>query len=546
MSEHDLSDQERLENDAVAAYLDAGEAADPMHYPELADFIADVDVVRRWTAPLREAAHLARTASADPAETIDSDRVKALKLAQVASFGDYEVVAALPPGGMGVVYKARHLKLQRLVALKMILAGDRASPKQIADFLREARAVARMHHPNIVQIHDIGEREGRPYFSMEYVEGGSLAQRLEGAPPSDMEAAQLVALLARAVHYAHGRGIVHRDLKPANILLTSDGVLKIADFGLAKFLDDDLGNTVDGAILGTAPYMAPEQAAGRTREIGRPADIYALGAILYELLTGRPPFRGETLHETLHQVMENAPVKPHLRNPRVDRSLEAICLMCLEKAPKDRYASAEALAEDLARFLDGERPLAHKGVVGVWIRTVVKETRYTEVMRLWSGVWMGLAVNGFILAVAQCLLLWNQVQDFAPYHCLWIVKMFGDLGWAWFVRVRGGPPPLPVERQLVQIWMFFWVNHFLVAWLYQRSGGTVSGFLPITGMEMAVTLGSMAAILGGSFYVSAALCVVMALLDALGPGAGTLFAAVVNVPYFFSLGWKHSRRMPGR
>ena len=188
----------------------------------------------------------------------------------------FRVEAELGRGGMGVVYKARHVKFQRLVALKMILAGEHAGADRMARFLTEARAVARLQNPHIVQIHEIGEHNGLPYFCLEYVDGGSLAARLKGLPPSDMEAARLVELLARAVHYAHGRGVVHRDLKPANILLTGDGIPKIADFGLAKFVSEDSGATRTGAILGTPSYMAPEQAAGKARDIGPAVDIYAL------------------------------------------------------------------------------------------------------------------------------------------------------------------------------------------------------------------------------------------------------------------------------
>ena len=231
----------------------------------------------------------------------------------------FHVEAELGRGGMGVVYKAQHLKFQRLVALKMILAGDHASAQQTERFLTEARAVARLQNPHIVQIYEIGEYNGLPYFSLEYLDGGSLAAKLKGLPPSDMEAARLVELLALAVHYAHGRGIVHRDLKPANILLTGEGIPKIADFGLAKFLSEDSGTTRTGVILGTPSYMAPEQAIGKAKDIGPAVDIYALGAILYELLTGRPPFRGESIQETLRSVEEQAPEPPRVHNPRVDR-----------------------------------------------------------------------------------------------------------------------------------------------------------------------------------------------------------------------------------
>jgi eukaryotic-like serine/threonine-protein kinase len=265
----------------------------------------------------------------------------------------YEMVRLLSQGGMGVVYQARQRGLNRTVALKMLPAGGHAGPEASARLRTEAAAVARLRHPNIVQVYEIGEVGGCPYFSMEFVEGGSLASTLAGTPRPAREAAHLVETLARAVHAAHGQGVVHRDLKPANILLTADAAPKITDFGLAKLLDSDPGNTRSGAIVGTPSYMAPEQARGG-EAVGPAADVYALGAILYELLTGRPPFKGETALETALQVMHEDPVPPARLQPKLPRDLETVCLACLEKQPHRRYASAEAVAEDLRRFLAGE------------------------------------------------------------------------------------------------------------------------------------------------------------------------------------------------
>jgi WD40 repeat protein/predicted Ser/Thr protein kinase len=277
----------------------------------------------------------------------------------------YEVLRELGKGGMGVVYLARQVALKRLVALKVIRGDARAGPESRERFRAEAEAVARLKHPNIVQIYEVGERGGRPFFSLEHVEGGSLARRLAGTPLPAFQAARLVELLARAVHAAHQRGIVHRDLKPANVLLApsdrftalllggpGDGLFepKVADFGLAKQLDEAEGHTEAGAILGTPSYMAPEQADGLAREVGPGADVYALGAILYECLTGRPPFKGATALETLEQVRRHEPVPPRRLQPRVPIDLETVCLKCLEKLPARRYVSALDLAEDLRRF----------------------------------------------------------------------------------------------------------------------------------------------------------------------------------------------------
>jgi serine/threonine-protein kinase len=302
----------------------------------------------------------------------------------------YEVEAVLGHGGMGVVYKARQRALDRWVAVKMLLAGPLAGPENLARFRRETSALGCLRHPNIVQVYDAGEAEGRPYFTMELIEGGSLAQKLAGTPQPTREAAALLATLAEALQVAHQSGIVHRDLKPANIMLTQEGVPKITDFGLARRVEGGVGLTQSGSPVGTPSYMAPEQARGQTRTIGPAVDVYALGAILYELLTGRPPFRGETPTETLLQVIHQEPVPPARLNGKVSRDLETICLKCLEKEPQRRYASAAALADDLTRFGDG-RPIQARPI------------RWAE--RSWRWCRRNPTAAGLLLAVAAFFLV---------------------------------------------------------------------------------------------------------------------------------------------
>jgi serine/threonine protein kinase/WD40 repeat protein len=310
----------------------------------------------------------------------------------------YELLGELGKGGMGIVYQARQAGLNRLVALKMIRTGVGAGADELERFRAEAQAVARLQHPNIVQIFEIGEwtpdnsQEAMPYFSLELVSGGSLAQKLAGQPQLPRQGAEMVETLARAMHHAHAHGIIHRDLKPANVLLsgtTEEGqqtgkegsplvpfpssvVPKITDFGLAKELDADVARTQAGAILGTPSYMSPEQAEGSIDRVGPLTDVYALGAILYEMLTGRPPFRGTTLHETLEHVRTREPVSPVQLQPGVPRDLETICLKCLQKEPRQRYVSAEALADDIRSFLDGKpiraRPVSRAERVVRWCR----------------------------------------------------------------------------------------------------------------------------------------------------------------------------------
>jgi serine/threonine protein kinase len=284
----------------------------------------------------------------------------------------YEVEGVLGQGGMGIVYKARHVPLNRAVALKMLLGGAYAGPEERERFAREAEAIAGLRHANIVQIYDVGDHEGRPFFTMEYVDNGSLADVLRGRPQTARQAACLLSTLTEAVQAAHQRGIVHRDLKPANILLNADGTPKIADFGLARHFEGGPGLTLSGARLGTPSYMAPEQALGKPRAVGPATDIYSLGAILYELLTGGPPFRGETAAETERQVITEEPVPPILLNSKVPRDLQTICLKCLQKDPAKRYATAAALADDLHRFQRGEpiraRPASLLERFSKWVR----------------------------------------------------------------------------------------------------------------------------------------------------------------------------------
>lgn len=270
------------------------------------------------------------------------------------SLPGYEILGELGRGGMGVVYLARQLGLNRLVAIKMVLAGGFAGPAQRRRFKLEAQAVARLHHPNIVQIYDVGEQDEQPYFTLEYVENGSLSDCIAKGVFAPREAAKLIEMIAQAMHCAHERGIIHRDLKPGNILLTREGTPKITDFGLAKLVDDDTAHTRTGSVVGTPSYMAPEQALGQNKAIGPAADIYALGSILYETLTGRPPFRGDTPMDLLLRLANEDPEPMSRLRPGVPRDLETICLKCLQKEPRKRYPTALALAEDLQHFLAHE------------------------------------------------------------------------------------------------------------------------------------------------------------------------------------------------
>ena len=334
-----------------------------------------------------------------------------------AQIAGYEILGVLGVGGMGVVYKARQPRLDRFVALKMIRGGVNARPEDLVRFEIEAKAVAAIEHSNFIRIFEIGEHEGLPYFSLEYLPGGTLAQKIGGKPQPFDEAAQMVETLARAMHVAHEHKVIHRDLKPTNILFAADGTLKIADFGLVKRLEDDSGHTSSGSILGTPSYMAPEQARGESGRVGPAADQYALGAILYELLTGRPPFQGTSVLDTLDMVRSREPVPPSQLQPKTPRDLETICLKCLEKDIARRYPDALALAEDLRKFRSGEtitaRPVSDVERVGRWcMRNKVLTGLISAIALLIMTVMVGLATSVVIFGQKnQALTQANSVAD---------------------------------------------------------------------------------------------------------------------------------------
>ena len=319
----------------------------------------------------------------------------------------YEILGELGRGGMGVVYKARQVGLNRLVALKMVLSGAHAGEQQLARFHTEAEAVAKLDHPNIVQIHDVGELDGLPYFSLEFVPGGSLAESIAGKPRPPREAAAVVQKLAAAMAFAHQHGIIHRDLKSANVLLTLDGTPKITDFGLAKRLESDSGLTKSGTLMGTPSYMSPEQACGSSDAIGPLSDQYSLGAILYELLTGRPPFLAPSVLETIYQVRHQEPVPPRRLQPHVPKDLETICLKCLQKEATKRYEDCTELAEDLRRFLAGEsiraRPIGKIERAWRWCRRNPRTASLSAVT--------GLLACAVALSVTMVVLRLNRERD---------------------------------------------------------------------------------------------------------------------------------------
>jgi serine/threonine protein kinase/thiol-disulfide isomerase/thioredoxin len=368
--------------DEYRAAAEAGEAPDPRAFlaqhmdlaPQLAPVLLGDDKAASWLETMAPPAQPQAGSSVPDANlaTLDpADGAPGMTVPFRREFGDYELLEEIARGGMGVVFKARQKSLQRVVALKMILAGQLATPQQVRRFHMEAEEAGHLDHPNIVPIYQVGEIEGQHYFTMKLIEGGSLATHLARLQQDQQAAVRLVVAVARAVHHAHQRGILHRDLKPGNILLDAGGQPHVTDFGLAKHLASDGQETQSGAVVGTPAYMAPEQAAGR-KDLSTAADVYGLGAVLYELLTGRPPFRAATPFDTIVQVMERDPIRPSAICPRVPRDLETICLSCLAKDPGRRYASSAALADDLERFLKNEpvhaRPVGKMERLAKWAR----------------------------------------------------------------------------------------------------------------------------------------------------------------------------------
>jgi serine/threonine-protein kinase len=458
---------------------------------------------------------------------------------------------------MGVVYKARQVSLNRPVALKMVLAGAHAGGDELARFRAEAEAVARLRHPGIVQIYEVGEADGSPYFALELVEGGSLAARLDGTPLPPAQAAHLVEQLARAVHHAHQQGIVHRDLKPANVLLqvgdltSHDGrgqsasanlqsaIPKVTDFGLAKRLDVEKGQTRTGAVMGTPSYMAPEQAAGDGRKVGPAADVYALGVILYELLTGRPPFKAQSVLDTLRQVVQCEPAPPRLLNPAVGRDLEAVCLKCLEKEPARRYASAGELADDLGRYQRGE---------SISVRSVNLLDRLARTLERSHHLDLELTAWGKVLLAWAAVVLVTHLASFALIpvwrsHLLnWLLYVGQMLGMgATFLLLRPprARPGGMAEQQLWSIWVGYLVACFTIPLVtaqlpYFDDPALCWASYPFSALLTGLAFTAMGAVYWGRCYAFGAaffaLAVVMPLnLDWASLGFGVLWSAVLTM-----------------
>lgn len=470
-------------------------------------------------------------------------------------FGDYELLEEIGRGGMGVVYKARQKSLDRIVALKMILRGDLASADDVSRFRTEAEAAAQLNHPHIVPVYEVGERDGRPYFSMQLIEGTTLAHRLADGPLPSRQAAELLAPICRAVAAAHRHGVLHRDLKPSNILIDHDGRTYVTDFGLAKRItpksDDIKPNdpvlaslTNSGAILGTPGYMAPEQAAGQRGEVGTATDVYSLGAVLYAMLTGRPPFQGPSPVDTVLMVLEQDPLPPRMLNPKADADLEMIALKCLQKPADLRYADADALADDLVAYLHNEPISARSSQFTQVITRAFRETHHAAVLENWGLLWMWHSLVVLALCVITNVMQFRGVNDRWPYVALWSVGVGTWAAIFWELRRRSGPITF-VERQIAHIWAGSTIASTLLFFLEWQLGFRALYLSPVLALIAGNVFLAKAGILSGKFYIQAGVMYLTAfamglMWDTKWNFGITLFGLVLGLCFFLP-GWKYYR-----
>ncbi len=504
-------------------------------HPHLANALGEV-----WgTLVVAEAiAATARTTAAgESAKSDRSFRVPTLPFV----LGDYELLEEIGRGGMGVVYRAQQTSLNRIVAIKMIEENRPASPENRLRFMAEAEATARLQHPGIVSLYEINEYAGHPYFSMQFVLGITLADRLRQGPLKQREAARIMAEVCRAIAFAHEHGVLHRDLKPSNILLDRQQRPHVTDFGLAKFANSADHLTRTGAVIGTPSYMSPEQASGRSSLVGPASDIYSLGSVLYHLLTGRPPFVAESPMELVLKILEDEPPPPRLLEPRIDRDLEMIVTRSIQKPPDLRYASAAEMADDLECFLRDEPVIARSGkltqVVARWFR----DTHHAVVLENWGLLWMWHSLVLLIACVLTEVLLWSGVESRLWYASLWVVGLGAWAAVFWALRRRMGPVTF-VERQIAHLWGASLIAIALLTpleWLLELKPLTLS---PILGVVSGIIFFVKAGILAGSFYIQAACLFLTSILMAIFPAWAHLIFGVVAAACFFIPGLKYFRR----
>jgi eukaryotic-like serine/threonine-protein kinase len=531
---------------AMAQSARGGKAPDveaiAQEHPTLAEELRELWLTAQLADELARTLEVDATVDYTPSKTMPADALAATGSGQ-RCIGDCELLEELGRGGMGVVYRARQRGLGRIVALKILRHPLAASGLDVARFRAEASSAARLDHPHIVPVYAVGDHEGQPYFIMKLIEGQSLARRLAEGPIPPREAAALLAPIARAVDYAHRMGVLHRDLKPSNILIDHAGYPHVADFGLAKRLDLDLELTSSGAIVGTPGYMAPEQIFIARSRISPASDVFSLGAILYQMLTGRPPFQAASVLDSIFLVVEQDPLPPHLLNPRVDRDLELVAIKCLQKPADLRYQSAAALACDLEAYSAGEPISARSGRLTTVVSRALGETHHAAVLENWGLLWIWHSVVVLSLCLITNLLQEREIESPGPYLLIWIVG-FG--AWAaifWWLRHRGGPVTF-VERQIAHVWGASMIGCSLLFVLEILLGMPVLRLSPVLAVLAGTVFFVKAGILSGMFYIPAAAMYVTACLMAIWPRfAVTMFGVVSGLGFFVPGLFYHYRRV---
>ncbi len=533
------SDQDQRLATIISDVADAVSRGEIVDFEKVCDQNPDlaVELRRLWGAVL-----VTDTAGAVRDEGLGEDshgRWRSLKLP--TTVGDYELIEELGRGGMGVVFRARQISLGRIVAVKMILRGRLASESDLQRFFAEASATARLEHPNIVPVYEVGEIDGRPFFSMQFVEGETLAQLVANGPLPPREAAEVVAAIARAIGVAHKHGVLHRDLKPSNILIAIDGTPLVTDFGLAKQSGSEADLTRSGMLLGTPAYMSPEQAGGRRNLVGPASDVYSLGCILYFALTGRSPFVAESPMELVMLVIEQDPTPPRALRPDLDRDLEMIVIRCLQKPIDLRYGSADALAADLEAYLADETVSARSGRFSQVIARVFRETHHAAVLENWGMLWIW---HSMVLLVAG-LLTWqldyHGVTQRWIYAAVWTVGLGAWAAVFWKLRQRLGPVTF-IERQIAHVWGASMIAIGMLFPIEWQLGLKVLSLSPLLGVISAMVFIIKAGMLSGVFYFQAAALLAATILMALLPQHAHLIFGIVAAACFFIPGFKYARR----
>lgn len=457
------------------------------------------------------------------------------------SIGDYELLEQVGQGGMGIVFRARQVNLGREVAIKMIQQDRLNSPEDHQRFLAEAEATARLEHTGIVQVYEVGEFDGTPFFSMQFIRGETLAQRLRSGPMGQRQAAALIASVAKAIDYAHKQGILHRDIKPSNILLDEHGSAKVTDFGLAKFFHANEHLTRTGAILGTPSYMSPEQASGRSNQLGPASDVYSLGTVLYHALTGRPPLVADSPLELALKILEQEPIPPRVLEPKIDRDLEMVVIRCLQKPPDLRYSSAGELAADLEAFLRDEPVMARSGRFTQVLARVLRETHHAAVLENWGLLWMWHSLVLLVWCLLTEALDWAGVENRLAYGGLWTIGLGAWAAVFWAIRHRMGSVTF-VERQIAHLWgasMIAIAMLYPFEWWLNLKPLTLS---PLLGVVSSMVFLVKAAMLSGVFYVQAAVLLGTSVLMAVFPDYAHLIFGIIAGLCFFVPGLKYHRQ----